>query len=230
MSDIARLMLQLSKLSAQNIIDTPSLLANMAAVLSTRPNCLPQLVDSISNSQLESKKWLVDELEGIPLRSVFLCGGWYATLLFDHRLDFIRCISLDLDPICRQVATILHKDLVINDWSFIPLTLDMHLVDYRGTTFKVPKANGQLGIISMVPDTIINTSCEHVENFSRWWDSLPTGILVAVQSNNGYDIPGHVNCSSSLVEFAATTPLATELYSGEKDMFKFTRYMRIGIK
>lgn len=230
MSDIARLILQLSKLSAQNIVDASTLLANVATVLSAYPESLPQLVDSISNSQLESKKWLVDELEGIPLGVVFLCGGWYATVLFDSRLDFTKCVSIDLDPSCRPIAKILHTELVIDDWTFIPVTKDIRTVDFHASTFEVIRANGTTCDVSMVPTTVINTSCEHIDDFTGWWDSLPKGILVAVQSNNGYDIPGHVNCSSSLVEFAATTPLATELYSGEKDMFKFTRYMRIGIK
>ena len=44
------------------------------------------------------------------------------------------------------------------------------------------------------PDTVINTSCEHIENFNEWYDKIPKGKIVILQTNNYFDFE-HVNCS-----------------------------------
>ncbi len=79
-------------------------------------------------------------------------------------------------------------------------------------------------------DTVINTSCEHIENFSKWYDLIPDGKLVVLQSNNFFDVEEHVNCVSNIKEFAEMTPMSNVLYEGELPLDKYTRYMRIGYK
>ena len=38
--------------------------------------------------------------------------------------------------------------------------------------------------MSDVPNTIINTSCEHIVNFDEWYRKIPAGKLVILQSND----------------------------------------------
>ena len=38
------------------------------------------------------------------------------------------------------------------------------------------------------PDTIINTSCEHIRNFNSWYNAIPQGKLLILQSNNFFKI------------------------------------------
>ena len=63
---------------------------------------------SSSWGQLKSKRWLVSKLEelDIPLGTVFLCAGWYATLasacFSKCSIDKIR--SFDIDESCLEIA------------------------------------------------------------------------------------------------------------------------------
>jgi hypothetical protein len=199
-------------------------------VLEKFPEQMPALIDSVSDGQLSSKEWLGNNLACMNLGTIFLCGGWLGTLMHDQNLLFKQCISFDVDPSCKVPAEIIHRHLLMDGWKFLAFTKDIHDIDYSNQPLTVTRANGTTIDISVSPDTIINTSCEHIENFSAWWDILPAGKLIAVQSNNGFDIPGHVNCVASLEEFAKQTPMATVLYEGSKEMPKFMRYMRIGRK
>ena len=81
-----------------------------------------------------------------------------------------------------------------------------------------------------IPDTIINTSCEHIENFDDWYAKIPDGKLVVLQSNNYYEVEEHVNCVGSIEEFAVKAPMDNILYSGELELPKYKRFMLIGYK
>ena len=51
---------------------------------------------------------------------------------------------------------------------------------------------------------IINTSCEHMPSMKKL--ELDTKSYFAYQSNNMYDIEGHINCVSSMQEFKWQMP------------------------
>ena len=48
---------------------------------------------------------------------------------------------------------------------------------------------------------IVNTSCEHIEAFSDWFDSPPSGPLLVLQSNDYFSCDEHINCVNMLDEF-----------------------------
>ena len=96
--------------------------------------------------------------------------------------------------------------------------------------FETIKDDGTPSQLIEKPDTIINTSCEHISEFSKWYDKLPEGKLIILQSNNYFEIDEHVNCSNSLTQFSASAPMKKVLYEGELDLGKYTRYMKIGRK
>ena len=80
------------------------------------------------------------------------------------------------------------------------------------------------------PDTIINTSCEHIENFTKWYDGIPKGKLVVLQNNNYSELPEHVNCVENLKQFEKQTPMNEVLFEGIHQLSKYKRYMRIGYR
>jgi hypothetical protein len=84
--------------------------------------------------------------------------------------------------------------------------------------------------IADVPDTIINTSCEHIENFGEWYNKIPKGKLLVLQANNFVEVDEHVNTYNTLDEFSESVPMAKTLYTGELELTKYTRYMKIGYK
>ena len=193
--------------------------------------------DCFSRGQLESKLWLVEELQKtkVNLGTVFLCAGWYATLatmLFESNINVDKVRSFDIDESCVDVAEVFNKPWFKNEWQFKSLTQNIMDINYNEHTWQYwSNANNRMSYpITDIPDTIINTSCEHIENFSKWYDLIPDGKLVILQSNNFFEVEEHVNCVGSIEEFAVKAPMDNILYSGELELPKYKRFMLIGIK
>lgn len=193
------------------------------------------LTDALSIGQLKSKRWLVSELEelNLELGTVFLCAGWYATLasmLFNSNCKLEKIRSFDLDPSCAPIADCLNRSQVLDNWKFKAATADILDLSYSDSTYTVLRSDGTPCELSDTPSTLVNTSCEHIKNFNRWYTQIPLGKIVVLQTNNYFEIEDHVNCSASLEDFSAQTPMTTVLYSGQLHLSRYTRFMRIGIK
>ena len=193
-------------------------------------------MDCMSRGQLESKKWLVKELANINnlhLGNVCLCAGWYATvvpLIVEADIEFDLIRSFDLDPTVWRIAETFNKDLLIDGWKFKAQTADINKLDFTVTKFETERDDGTFQPLRERFNTIVNTSCEHIESFDNWYSKIPAGKLVILQSNNYFEIDEHVNCSESLEAFAKQTPMNQVLYQGDLELEKYTRYMRIGYK
>lgn len=197
--------------------------------------------DCMSRGQLYSKLWLIEELKKINpyLGTVFLCAGWYATLatmLFESDLNknITNIRSFDIDPSCAEIAEVFNFPWLLEDYKFKASTVDImdfHFTQKKGAFYyKTLRNNGEECELHDKPDTIINTSCEHIENFTEWYAKIPDGRLVILQNNNFFEIAEHVNCVNSCGEFADIAPMTTLLYEGQLPLEKYTRYMRIGYK
>ena len=203
--------------------------------------------DALSWGQLKSKRWLVESLiesnklvlastnrqQSLQLGTIFLCGGWYGTLadmLFKTGLKIDKIRSFDIDPTCAPIAECVNKQYVINEWQFKAATLDIHDLRYSRFDYVTHKADGTE--IKLIDDAncVINTSCEHIFDFTDWYDRIPRGMLVVMQSNDFFEAPDHVNCYETLEEFAEDTPLRKELFSGTLPLSRYNRFMRIGFK
>lgn len=199
------------------------------------PTTLPMLLDSVSDGQLSSKQWLLSELEKLDLDfgTVFLCAGWYATLahmLFESKCKINKIRSFDIDDSCYKIAEIINKSKVKNGWIFKAATADIHNLLYDNFSYTTHRYDGSLLTLTDTADTIINTSCEHIEDFNKWYNNIPNGKIIILQTNDYIEIKDHVNCSTSLANFGDNTPMTTVLYSGQLELEKYIRYMRIGIK
>ena len=176
--------------------------------------------DAFSSGQIGSKIWLCEELErtGWSSSLSYIYGGWYgltAFLLFSRgkfQVDKIR--SLDIDPSCEAVADMINENWVWQDWKFKAFTQDCN--NYEG----------QYG------DLIINTSTEHFTS-TEWFDRIPKGTRVALQSNNMPHTDHHIS-TQNILELIEQFPLTEYVYTGQKEFvysdWKFTRFMTIGIK
>lgn len=191
--------------------------------------------DCMSRGQIRSKLWLIEELKKkeLDLGTVFLCGGWYATLatmIFENDINVKKIRSFDLDASCWKIAETFNKPWVMKDWQFKSCTQDIHDINYETHVYNVNRSDGSVCELTDSPDTVINTSCEHIDNFKEWYDKIPEGKIVILQTNNYFDLPEHVNCSKSLDDFAEQTHMTEVLYAGELSLEKYSRFMRIGIK
>lgn len=75
---------------------------------------------------------------------------------------------------------------------------------------------------------VINTSCEHMDN--TWFDNLPDGTFVVLQTNDYFENEQHSNCCKDLEEAKSKYPMQNIFYEGELDTHLYNRFMLIGIK
>ena len=202
------------------------------------------LHDAFTQGQLRSKLWLLKHLRGIDLGIVFICAGWYGTLaraMFENeRIHFNKIRSFDIDPKCAEVADMINKQWNIDDFKFKASTVDIHSFEWSdspapsdgtiGNFYYNTIADNKTVQLKDNPNTFINTSCEHIEKFTDWFNLLPAGKLVALQSNDYFDLPEHVNCVKDINQFKQQAPLSNIIYEGELELEKYTRFMLIGYK
>lgn len=191
--------------------------------------------DALSQGQLKSKMWLLTELQALDLElgTVFLCAGWYgilAMLLLEREFNVQKIRSFDIDPEVEDIANKFNLPWLMDDWRFKAATLDIHDIDFEDFKYNVRRSDGSVCELRDRPDTIINTSCEHIERFDEWYAKIPGGKLVILQSNDYEDVIEHVNTSPDLDSFANQTPMAEVLFSGQMDLGAYNRFMRIGYR
>ena len=180
----------------------------------------PALSQALNKNQIASKMWLADALAesvGRELGNVLVLGGWLgvlsAVLLHDSRFAIVRIVSLDIDPRCADIALTLNA-MHARVGKFSTRTADMLEHDYE----------------SAPADLVINTSCEHVQALELWYQRIPAGQLLALQSNDYFACGEHVNCVADLASFRAQVPMREVLFAGERKFRRYVRFMLIGRK
>jgi hypothetical protein len=170
-------------------------------------------LDAFWRGQMQSKEWLIEHLRplvNVPSR-IDIHGGWVgvlASMIFQSEIPARYICSVDIDPTCEPIATMMNKHEEI-DGKFRAITGDMCTVPVNG-------------------NVIVNTSCEHItqEQYEIWLARLPKHSIVVLQSNN-YNIPEHVRIAQTLEEFKKQSHL-TELWAGMLKTQLYTRWMIIG--
>lgn len=186
-------------------------------------------LDSFSSGQMQSKLWLVQKLEDClnensPIETtagyrIWLLAGWYGltNLLIRTRnkIPVQEVRSFDIDSSCENIADALNNLWVWKGWEFKAHTADINQLQYE------PR-----------PDVIINSSVEHM-TANDWWNNIPNGTVVCLQSSN-MDHEDHVNKFNNSREMLEKYRLQECFYEGTKrfqyEDWGFYRSMIIGIK
>jgi hypothetical protein len=170
-------------------------------------------MDAFWSGQLKSKEWLITNLRKNVNKfvSIDIHGGWVgvlASMLFQSDIYINNIRSIDIDPSCEPIATMMNKQEEILG-KFKAVTADM--CEIRSDA-----------------DVVINTSCEHItqDQYDLWLSGMPHNSLLVLQSNN-YDIPEHVRTATSLDEFKAQCGINV-LWAGELELPLYKRWMIIG--
>ena len=217
-----------------NLFHQPVLTDTLWRVFNEYPDA--NIRDAYSRGQILSKKWLVKELEILPvdLGTIFLCAGWYGSLslmLFESGLPLTKIRSFDIDEDAWQVAETINRPMVMTDWLFKAQTADIHDINYTdGHTYDTYRRDGKVRELYDQPNTVINTSCEHIENFREWYDKIAKGTLVILQTNDSPNETDHVNIVRSIDEFKAMAPMTDCMYHGVLNLEKYNRLMVIGYR
>ena len=180
-------------------------------------------LDAFWSGQLKSKEWLIENLVyyiypernkelDFPL-SVDVHGGWVGVLssmLFQSAIPIKNIRSIDIDPSCESIATMMNKKEEI-EGRFRAVTADMCAIRSDA-------------------DIIINTSCEHItqDQYDLWLSGHPQDSLLVLQSNN-YDIPEHIRIAKDLENFKQQCGINV-LWARELELPLYKRFMVIGKK
>lgn len=180
--------------------------------------------DALSRNQIKSKNWLLDILQNVNVFknlslldstskiTTLIVGGWVGMIPFLASMRNIKMgniINIDIDTSVHAASSTLN----------LPFN-----ATYKNSADDIRSISLSAYQNPMVIDTIV----EHFENHGDWVKSLPTGTVAALQGNNMFDVPDHVNCHNSLNEFIDSCGLSKILWAGELTLFKCTRYMVIG--
>ena len=194
-----------------------------ASIGTDMTHCGRRVRDASTSSQLQSKLWIVNELENLNIfpDSVVLLGGWYANfivpLLLEHGVSYIH--NFEIDPDVKKLSYKFNKSHKDSDVYKCYLT-NIMFESVFNIKFKIK------------PDLFINTSCEHMFPMMRF-KQLNRGFfndaLYVLQSTDDNSFDDHINCVGSPEELAEQGKLVDVMYSGTKVLANgMTRFMVIG--
>ena len=171
---------------------------------------------SLTPDLMASKMWLCDELKSHDRKrftTIYILGSWYGNMgyiLKRSGIKFQKIINVDNDRSRIKFTDELYKRLNIkadNVWA------DANTVDFS-------EADSKSLIICTSPQDII---------YTRWFDSIPKGPLIAIQSRNNAELG-----NDSLVDFDGQFPMRQVLIVDERTYqdpeTDYQRYMKIGVK
>lgn len=191
-------------------------------------------LDSMSDNQLASKRWLVETLATITTKNdaiqpigdlydrIQLWGGWFAhpiTTLLNNVFDLELIENIDMDESALHYCRIINEGVTNLDTTCADVT--------------------RPGPRDWDTDLVINTSSEHMpplseilknKNYRTSEDNSSRGpTIFALQSNNMFHVEDHINCVKSEDELAKNTGLPYILYKGSINMPNgYKRFMVIG--
>ena len=181
--------------------------------------------DSFSHGQIKSKLWLCQTIENyLPTNpKLSILGSWYNVLSFmlltRNPTRYEKIVGIDVDKDAIDIADKITSTWIIDDGLVQNKIGDVNYYDYTDS------------------NVIINCSSEHM-NSTRWFNNIPKGTLVCIQSSNvvNTEYPWLVTNPSPTIEsfglkygltktyFIDTLPIRYKHGQG------YDRYMLIGVK
>ena len=194
------------------------------ALSSSEPYLLKRVLDSMNQSQLESKLWIIQELIKLEIKPkiVAILAGWYSQyiipLLIEHGVEFIYNFEIDRDA----------KDI---SYKFNKRYKDQEKYECHITDIMFKEIEGKEKKHGAF-DVLINTSCEHMFPMRRFRElnkNLSGNPIYVLQSTNEDKYEDHINCVSGPEELAEQAELINVVYSGTKVLDNgMKRFMVIG--
>lgn len=194
--------------------------------------------DAFSRGQMKSKIWLTEKLKAISpdWYKIVILAGWNGQLadILRHQISYRKCRIVDIDKqACWNSDYIFNIDR-LEDYKVKAVCADINNLTLHSTGYEWSVENFKTGdtyVEKFNPKLIINTSAEHMT--TEWfnqirfkaWEEMPT---VAIQSNNYFDLPEHINCVHSNNHMEKMFPMQEIYYSGELQLKGYKRVMLIG--
>jgi hypothetical protein len=157
-----------------------------------------------------NKLWLIHELEKIQnsFSTIYILGSWYGNmsiLLARSSIEFDHIVNVDTNIKTVVAGQRIARYMELDD-RIEPMVKDANMLDYR-----------QLDSDGLV----INCSCHDMTN-QGWFDNIPSGVMVALQSRD--------DVNDDLTNYS----LSQTLFEGTKQLHdpetEYTSILKIGIK
>jgi len=196
------------------------------------------IADAFSRSQIKSKTWMIDELLKIQPKynNVLVIGAWFGQLIdaFDGKIKFKAARCVDLDRESCVISDTVFNAKTLKNYKVKAICTDINTAKLYKTGYEWDVENFKDQKVfkeKFLPDLIINTSSEHMDE--NWFHQLrfkqmSSDPIVAIQSNNLFDIPEHVNCVHSVDHMKKKFPMKEILFEGELQLKGYKRFMLIG--
>jgi len=193
-------------------------LNNVLTAIEHNEELTDNILDSFSENQFKSKKKLLELINSLDVLNndseVIILGCWYGSILVPElSKKSKRITAIDLDETTIRIA----KNKFFSDYKNVEFVVD-------DVFFTDRKRYNRAKLF-------INTSCEHMLPMKQWpfWSNLECDSYFAFQSNNMFNIEGHINCVNSFEEFKNQLPTHFEiLIQDELKDDRGTRYMLVG--
>jgi hypothetical protein len=194
--------------------------------------------DAMSRSQIKSKIWLIDELSKIntPFFNVAVLAGWFGQLknIYDKKLTYRKMRIVELDKHACETSDYIFNLSNLENYKVKAVNADINNLILHKNGYEWNVENFKEGTTyseKFLPDLIINTSAEHMTE--EWYNQirfkeLESNPIVAIQSNNLFDIPEHINCVHSIDHMKKKFPMQEILFEGELQLKGYKRVMLIG--
>jgi hypothetical protein len=168
------------------------------------------LQGSFESGLILNKLWLLHELQKIQdqFSTIYILGSWYGNmslLLAKSQIQYDHIVNVDSDPRVVRGSQRIARAMGLDD-RIEPMIRDANELDYR-----------QLDQDGLV----INTSCHDMDNLG-WFDHIPNGVLVALQSRDDVD--------HDLDQYDLRRTLYQGTRSAQDPETRYTSVLRIGVK
>ena len=196
------------------------------------------LHDAFSRSQIKSKIWLIEALANIDNHydNVLVMAGWFGQLknIYDKRLTYAKMRIAEIDKSACETSDYIFNLANLENYKVKAINADINNLTLHKNGYEWDVENFKESskfTEKFLPDLIINTSAEHMTE--EWFHQIrfkevENNPIVAIQSNNLFDIPEHVNCVHSVDHMKKKFPMKEILYEGELQLKGYKRVMLIG--
>ena len=202
-----------------------------------------EIYDAMSRSQIKSKIWLVEELENVRQRlpdpvykQIVVMAGWFGQIktIYDKKLTYRKMRIIELDKNACETSDYIFNLSELENYKVKAVNADINnlILHKNGYEWNVENfKEGTKYSEKFLPDLIINTSAEHMTE--EWYNQIrfkemDSNPIIAIQSNNLFEIPEHVNCVHSVDHMKKKFPMKEILFEGELQLKGYKRVMLIG--
>jgi len=196
------------------------------------------IYDAMSRSQVKSKIWLIEELCKIETdySNVAVFAGWFGQIktIYDKRLTYSKMRIVEMDKEACEASDYIFNISNLENYKVKSVNANVNTLTLHKNGYEWDVENFKEGTKyseKFLPDLIINTSAEHMTE--EWYNqirfkNMESNPIVAIQSNNLFEIPEHINCVHSVDHMKKKFPMKEILFEGELQLKGYKRVMLIG--